>query len=173
MQKPKAWGIRLLRSGGKVDERRGVLEGRWVMLNWRALICACGLLVAVLAFRVFYIQELFFAFVFFAILFLLLLLMAAAVFCVLYAYAKGMAYLAVRITAQGHHALPLFRVRVLWFAPTVTRTVQALLLAHRILFYPFYSLGHQWSQSFRRDVSQFREDTERAAKHLRFFLKHN
>ena len=46
------------------------------MLNWRALICACGLLVAVLAFRVFYIQELFFAFLFFAILFLLLLLMA-------------------------------------------------------------------------------------------------
>ncbi len=143
------------------------------MLNWRALICACGLLVAVLAFRVFYIQELFFAFLFFAILFLLLLLMAAAVFCVLYAYAKGMAYLTVRITAQGHHALPLFRILVLWFAPTVTRTAQALLLAHRILFYPFHSLVHQWSQSFRRDVSQFREDTERAVKHLRFLLKHN
>ncbi len=126
------------------------------MLNWRALICACGLLVAVLAFRVFYIQELFFAFLFFAILFLLLLLMAAAVFCVLYAYAKGMAYLAVRITAQA-----------------VTRTAQALLLAHRILFYPFHSLVHQWSQSFRRDVSQFREDTERAVKHLRILLKHD
>jgi len=173
LQKPKAWGIRLLRSGGKVHQRNGVLKGQWAMLNWRALICACGLLVAVLAFRVFYIQELFFAFLFFAILFLLLLLMAAAVFCVLYAYAKGMAYLTVRITAQGHHALPLFRILVLWFAPTVTRTAQALLLAHRILFYPFHSLVHQWSQSFRRDVSQFREDTERAVKHLRILLKHN
>src|SRR6267378_1744524 len=137
LQKPKAWGIRLLRSGGKVHQRNGVLKGQWAMLNWRALIGACGLLVTVLAFRFFYIQELFFAFLFFAILFLLLLLMAAAVFCVLYAYAKGMAYLTVRITAQGHHALPLFRILVLWFAPTVTRTAQALLLAHRILFYPF------------------------------------
>ncbi len=143
------------------------------MLNWRALICACGLLVAVLAFRVFYIQELFFAFLFFAIVFLLLLLMAAAVFCVLYAYAKGMAYLAVRISAQEHHALPLFRILVLWFAPTVTRTAQALLLAHRILFFPFYGLVREWSQSFRRDVSQFREDTERAVKHLRILLKHD
>lgn len=143
------------------------------MLNWRALICACGILVAVLAFRVFYIQELFFAFLFFAILFLFLLLMAAAVFCLLYLYAKGMAYLAVRISVQGHRALPLFRILVLWFAPMATRTAQALLLAHRILFYPFYGLVHEWSQSFRRDVSQFREDTERAVKHLRVLLKHN
>jgi hypothetical protein len=143
------------------------------MLNWRALICACGLLVAVLAFRVFYIQELFFAFLFFAILFLLLLLMAAVLFCVLYVYAKGMAYLAVRISAQGHHALPLFRILVLWFAPTVTKTAQALMLAQRILFFPFYGLVREWSQSFRRDVLQFREDTERAVKHLRVLLKHN
>src|SRR5260370_41924449 len=117
LQKPKAWGIRLLRSGGKVHQRNGGLKGQWAMLNWRALICACGLLVAVLAFRVFYIQELFFAFLFFAILFLLLFLMAAAVFCVLYAYAKAMAYLTVRITAHGHPALPLFRILLLFFAP--------------------------------------------------------
>src|SRR5258708_22416742 len=127
------------------------------MLNWRALICACGLLVAVLAFRVFYIQELFFAFLFFAIVFLLLLLMAAAVFCVLYAYAKGMAYLAVRINAQGHHALPMVRILVLWLAPTVTRTAQALLLAQWILFFPFYCPVHDWPQSFRPDLSPFRQ----------------
>ena len=143
------------------------------MLNRRALFCACGLLVAVLAFRVFYIQELFFAFLLFAIAFLILLLMAATAFCLLYLYAKGMAYLAVRISAQGHRALPMVRIMVLWFAPTVTKTAQALLLAHRILFYPFYGLVHGWSQSFRRDVSQFREDTERAVKHLRFLVKHN
>src|SRR5260370_4390203 len=156
MQKPKAWGIRLLRSGGKVHQRSGVLEGRWVMLNWRALICACGLLVAVLAFRVFYIQELFFAFLFFAILFLLLLLMAAAVFFVLYAYAKGMAYLAVRISAQEHHVLPPFRILVLWFAPTGTRAAHALLLAHPLLFFPFYCFVRVWAQSLRPECWQFR-----------------
>lgn len=143
------------------------------MLNWRALMGACGLLVAVLAFRFFYVQELFFAFLFFAILFLSLLLMAVVVFGVLYLYAKGMAYLAVRVSAQGQRALPLVRVLVLWSAPAASRIAQALLLAHRILFYPFYGLVHEWSQSFRRDVSQFREDTERAAKHLRVPLKHN
>src|SRR5258708_4428499 len=165
--------MQLLRSSGKVHQRSGGLEGQWAMFNWRALICACGLLVTVLAFRVFYIRELFFAFLFFAILFLLLLLMAAVVFCVLYLYAKGMAYLAVRISAQGHRALPLFRILVLWIAPSVARTAQALLLAQRILFYPFYGLAHEWSQSFRRDVSQFRGDTGRAVKHLRALLRHN
>src|SRR6266478_2448357 len=110
LQKAKAWGIRLLRSGGKVHQRNGVLKGQWAMLNWRALICACGLLVAVLALRVFYIQELFFALLFFAILFLLLLLLAARLFCVLPSYAKVIPYSTVRITAQGHHALPRFRI---------------------------------------------------------------
>src|SRR5260370_11719234 len=133
----------MLRSGGKVHQRSGVLEGRWVMLNWRALICACGLLVAVLAFRVFYIQELFFAFLFFAIVFLLLLLMAAPVFCLLYAYAKGMAYLAVPITAQEHHALPLFRILVLFFAPTDTRTPHCPLPAPRIFVFTLYRVVRQ------------------------------
>ena|SRR5437879_470647 len=143
------------------------------MIKWRALIGACGLLLAALAFRVFYIQELFFAFLLFAIAYLLLLLLVAAVFCALYVYARGMAYLAVRISAEGHRALPLFRVLELWLAPTVTKSAQALLVAQRILFFPVYGLLHAWSQSFRRDVSQFREDTERAAKHLRVLLKHN
>src|SRR5258706_13191614 len=97
------------------------------MLNWRALICACGLLVAVLAFRVFYIQELFFAFLFFAILFLLLLLMAAAVFCVFYVDAKGMAFLPLRLNGQGHYSFPLIPLLVLWLAPPGPRTAEALL----------------------------------------------
>jgi len=141
------------------------------MTKWRALIGACVL--AALAYRVFYIQELFFAFLLFAIAFMLLLLMVAAIFCALYVYARGMTYLALRISAQGHRALPLFRVLVLWLAPTAAKTVQALLVAQRILFYPFYGLLQGWSQSFRRDVSQFREDSERAVKHLRVLLKHN
>jgi len=140
------------------------------MTKWRALIAACGLLLAALAFRVFYIQELFFAFLLFAIAYLLLLLLVAALFCALYVYARGMVYLAVRISTEGHRALPLFRVLVLWLAPTVTQTAQ---VAQRILFYPFHGLLHGWSQSFRCDISPFREDTERAVKHLRVLLKHN
>jgi hypothetical protein len=143
------------------------------MTKRRALICAFGLLLAVLASRVFYIQELFFAFLFFALAYLLLLLVVAVVFCVLYLYARGTTYLAVRISAQGQRALPVFRVLVLWFAPTVTEIVEVLSVGQRILFYPFYGLFRGWSQSLRRDVSQFREDTERAVKHLRLLLKHN
>ena len=143
------------------------------MTKRRALICAFGLLLAVLASRVLYIQELFFAFLFFALAYLLLLLVVAVVFCVLYLYARGTTYLAVRISAQGHRALPLFRVLVLWFAPTVTEIVEVLSIGQSILFYPFSGLLQGWSQSFRRDVFQFREDTERAVKHLRLLLKHN
>ena len=143
------------------------------MTKRRALICACGLLLTVLAFRVFYIQELFFAFLFFTLAYLLLLLAVAVIFCLLYLYARGMTYLAVRISAQGHRALPVFRVLVLWMAPAVTKTVQILSVGQRILFYPLYGLLHGWSQSFRRDVSQFREEAERAARHLRLLLKQN
>src|SRR5205814_6063882 len=110
---------------------------------------------------------------FFAILFFLLFLFVAAVFFALYVFGRGIAFLALRISAEGHRALPLFRVLVLWLAPTGTKTSQALLLAQHILFYPFYGLLHGWSQSFRRDVTQFREDTERAVKHPRILLKHN
>ena len=143
------------------------------MSKRRALICAFGLLFAVLAFRVFYIQELFFAFLFFALAYLLLLLVVAAVFGVLYLYATGMTYLAVRVSAQGRRALPVFRVLVLWFAPTVTETVEILSVGQRILFYPFQGLLRGWSHSLRRDASQFREDTERTVRHLRLLLKHN
>ena len=143
------------------------------MTKPRALICAFGLLLAVLAFRVFYVQELFFAFLFFALAYVLLLLVVAVVFCVLYLYARGMTYLAVRISAQEHRALPMFRVLVLWFAPTVTEIVEVLSVGQRILFYPFHGLLRGWSQSLRRDVFQLRDDTDRALKHLRFLLKQN
>jgi hypothetical protein len=143
------------------------------MTKRRALICACGLLLSVLAFRVFFIQELFFAFLFFALAYLLLFLVAAVVFCLLYLYTRGMSYLAVRISAQGQRVSPAFRVLVLWLAPTVTEIVEVLSVRQRILFYPFSRLLRVWSQSLRRDVFQFREDTERALKHLRLPLKHN
>ena len=143
------------------------------MTKQRALICAFGLLLAVLAFRIFYVQELFFAFLFFALAYLLLLLLVALVFCVLYLYARGMTHLAVSISSRGHRALPMFRVLVLWFAPTVTEIVEVLSVGQRILFHPFHGLLRGWSQSLRRDVFQFRDDTDRALKHLRFLLKHN
>jgi hypothetical protein len=143
------------------------------MTKRRALICACGLLLSVLAFRVFFIQELFFAFLFFALAYLLLFLVAAVVFCLLHLYTRGMSYLAVRISAQGQRVSPAFRVLVLWLAPTVTEIVEVLSVRQRILFYPFSRLLRVWSQSLRRDVFQFREDTERALKHLRLPLKHN
>lgn len=143
------------------------------MFNKRALLGACGLLVAVLAFRSFYIQELFFAFLLFAIVFSIFLLMAACAFGLLYLYTKAMAYLAVRVSVEGHRALPLFRVLVLWFAPAATKTSQTLLAGHRVVFYPLFGLLDGWFQSFRRDVAQFRDDTERAVKHLRLLLKHN
>ena len=143
------------------------------MFNKRALMGACGLLVAVLAFRSFYIQELFFALLLFAIVFSIFLLMAACALAMFYLYAKAMAYLAVRVSAEGHRALPLFRVLVLWFAPAATKTSQTLLAGHRVVFYPFFGLLDGWFQSFRRDVAQFRDDTERAVKHLRLLLKHN
>ncbi len=143
------------------------------MTKWRALVCVCGLLLTVLAFRVFYLQELFFAFLFFAIAYLLLLLLAATVFGLLYLYARGMTYLAVRTSEQGRRALPLLRVLVLSLAPTITEIAEVLSVGQRVLFYPFYGLFQGWSHSLRRDVSQFREDTERAVKHLRFLVKHN
>src|SRR5438046_3738527 len=141
------------------------------MTRGRALFGACGFLLDALAFRVFYIQELFFAFLLFAILFLLLLLLVAAVFSALYVYARGIAYITVRISAEGHRALPLIRVLALWLAPTRTKISQALLLAQHILFYPAYGLLHAWSQSFRRDVTQFRADTDAPVKHLRILVK--
>src|SRR5438093_13408812 len=100
----------------------GGLEGHWTMTKGRALFGACGFLLAVLAFRVFYIQELFFAFLLFAILFLLLLLLVAAVFCSLSAYARGLSYLVARSSADVSRALPLSSVLVLSISPTASNS---------------------------------------------------
>ena len=133
----------------------------------RALIATCGLLVAVLASRVFYFQELFFAFLFFAAAYLVFLVLAALAVGLWLLYARGVVYLATRAAEQGHHALPLVRVLVLWLAPTVARTAEAVSVGQQILFYPFRGLMHGWLLSLRLDASHFREDAEQAVKHLR------
>src|SRR5260370_11839806 len=97
------------------------------MNKWRALKVACGLLVAVLAFRVFYFQELFFAFLLFTTAYLLLLLLVAVVLCLLYAYVRGVTYVAARASVQGRRTLPLLRVLVLCLAPPFTTPPPLLL----------------------------------------------
>ncbi len=141
------------------------------MNKWRALKVACGILVAVLAFRVFYFQELFFAFLLFTTAYLLLLLLVAVVLCLLYAYVRGVTYVAARASVQGRRTLPLLRVLVLWLAPTVTTTAHVLLVCQRLLSYPFQGLMQGWLRSFRFDAVQLRQDAERALKDLRLRVK--
>ncbi len=133
----------------------------------RALIATCGLLVAALASRVFYFQELFFAFLLFAAAYLIFLVLAALAVGLWLLYARGVVYLATRAAEQGHQALPLVRVLILWLAPTVARTAEAVSAGQQILFYPFRSLMHGWLRSLRLDASQFREDAEHAIKQMR------
>ena len=137
----------------------------------RALIAACALLAAVFAFQSFYFQELFFAFLLFAIVFLILLLIAALAVGGWMLYAHAVVYLATRTADQGRHALPLFRALVLWLAPTITKTAGFVSDAQQILLYPFGSPVRSWLKSFRMDATHFREDAERAVKHLRLLLK--
>jgi hypothetical protein len=137
----------------------------------RTLMALCGLLVTVLASRVFYLQELFFAFLLFAMAFLVFLLMAAVAVGVWLLYARTVVYLATRTVKQGRHALPLVRAMVLWLAPTVTKTAGAVSGAQQILLYPFGDPLRGWLRSFRLDASHFREDAERAVRHLRLLLK--
>jgi hypothetical protein len=136
-------------------------------VSWRALMAACVLLVAVLASRVFYFQELFFAFLLFAAAYAVFLVLAALAVGFWLLYARGVVYLASRAANQGHRALPLARVVVLWLAPSVAKTAEVVSAGQQILFYPFRGLLHRWLQSLRLDASQFREDAEHAVKHLR------
>jgi len=137
----------------------------------KVLLVACGIPATVFAFRSFYFQELFFAFLLFAIVFLILLLMAGAAVGVWMLYARAVVYLATRTARQGQRALPAARATVLWLAPTVIRSAGAVSSAQQILFYPFSGPLRGWLRSFRLDASHFREDTERAVKHLRLLLK--
>ena len=137
----------------------------------RVVLVVCALPAAILAFRSFYFQELFFAFLLFSIVFLILLLIAALAVGAWMLYARALVYLATRTAEQGRHALPLFRALVLWLAPTIIRTAGFVSEAQQILLYPFGSPLRRWLRSFRLDASHFREDAERAVKHLRLRLK--
>lgn len=140
--------------------------------TWRrTLIAMCALPATILAFRSFYFQELFFAFLLFAMVFLILLLMAAIAVGIWVLYARAVVYLATRTAEQGRHALPLFRALVLWLAPTVTRTAGFASAVQHVFFYPFGGAVRNWLKSFHMDATHFREDAERAAKHLRLLLK--
>ena len=137
----------------------------------RVLKWACGLLVAVFALRLFYFQELFFAFLIFAGAYVILLMLVAVALCLWNLYARGMVYLAGRVSVQGHQALPLLRVLVLWLAPSITKSADALFVCQRMVFGPFQDLLQGWLRSFRLDAAQFRVDAERAVKQVRILLK--
>jgi hypothetical protein len=137
----------------------------------RTLIAVCAIPAAILAYRSFYFQELFFAFLLFAMVFLILLLTAAIAVGIWMVYVRAMVYLATHTAEQGRHALPLFRALVLWLAPTVTKTAGLASAVQQAFFYPFGGALRGWLKSFHMDASHFREDAERAAKHLRLLLK--
>ena len=137
----------------------------------RVLLVACGIPATVFAFRSFYFQELFFAFLLFAMAFAVLLLMAAIAVGVWMLYARVVVYLATRTAKQGQCALPAARATVLWLAPTVIRTADMVSSTPQVLFNPFAGPLRRWLLSFLLDASHFRDDAERAVKHLRLRLK--
>lgn len=137
----------------------------------RVLLVACGIPATALAFQSFYFQELFFAFLLFAMAFAVLLLMAATAVGVWMLYARAVVFLATRTVRQGRRALPAARAAVLWLAPTVIRTAGTVSAAQQILFFPIAGPLRRWLHSFRLNASHFREDAERAVKHLRLLLK--
>lgn len=137
----------------------------------KVLLVACGIPATVFAFRSFYFQELFFAFLLFAMAFAVLLLMAAIAVGVWMLYARTVVYLATRTARQGQRALPAARAAVLWLAPTVIKTADAVSSAQQMVFSPLAGPMRRWVDSFRLDASRFRDDAERAVKHLRLLLK--
>ena len=138
----------------------------------RTLIAACGLLVTVLASRVFYFQELFFALLLFAGAFSVLLLLACIVTMVWMLYVKAVMYLAAWTVKQGHRALLPLRT-ILDEAPTISQTAGVASAPRHTLFYLFGNSLRSLLRSLRQDASHFRADAERAVKHLRLLLKHS
>lgn len=138
----------------------------------RTLIAACGLLVTVLASRVFYLQELFFALLLFAGAFSVLLLLACIVTMVWMLYVKAVMYLAAWTVKQGHRALLPLRT-ILDEAPTISQTAGVASAPRHTLFYLFGNSLRSLLRSLRQDASHFRADAERAVKHLRLLLKHS
>lgn len=138
----------------------------------RTLIAACGLLVTVLASRVFYLQELFFALLLFAGAFSVLLLLACIVTMVWMLYVKAVMFLAAWTVKQGHRALLPLRT-ILDEAPTISQTAGVASAPRHTLFYLFGNSLRSLLRSLRQDASHFRADAERAVKHLRLLLKHS
>lgn len=138
----------------------------------RTLIAACGLLVTVLASRVFYFEELFFALLLFAGAFSVLLLLACIVTMVWMLYVKAVMYLAAWTVKQGHRALLPLRT-ILDEAPTISQTAGVASAPRHTLFYLFGNSLRSLLRSLRQDASHFRADAERAVKHLRLLLKHS
>lgn len=103
----------------------------------RTLIAACGLLVTVLASRVFYFQDLFFALLLFAGVFFILLLLACMVAGVWMLYEKAVTDLARWTVKQGHRALLPLRTMLLDEAPTISRTDGSASAPAHTLFYLF------------------------------------
>ena len=139
----------------------------------RTLIAACGLLATVLASRVFYFQELFFALLLFAGVFFIPLLLACIVVGVWMLYAKAVMYLAAWMVKQGHRALLPLRTRLFEQAPTITETTGIASAPQHTRFYVFGDSLRGLLQSLRQDASHFRADAERAVKHLRLLLRHS
>jgi len=137
----------------------------------RTLIAVCGLLVTVLASRVFYFQELFFALLLFAGVFFVLLFLACIVAGVWMFYEKAVNSFAAWTVRQGHRALLSLRARLLELAPTISRTAGIVSADRHTLSYAFGSSLRGWAQSLRLDASHVRADTERAVKHLRVLVK--
>jgi|SRR5215469_51226 len=137
----------------------------------RTLIAVYGLLVTVLASRVFYFQELFFALLLFAGVFFVLLLLACIVAGVWMFYEKAVNSLAAWTVRQGHRTLLSLRTGLLELAPTIRRTAGIVSAGRHTLFYAFGSSLRGWAQSLRLDASHVRADAERAVKHLRVLLR--
>lgn len=157
--------------------KRGEAEGQWAMMArtkrriLKVMLVAFGIPATIFAFRSFYFQELFFAFLLFAMVFLFLLLVAGAAVGLWLLYARAVVYLATRTARQGQRALPAARATVLWLAPTVIRTAGVVSSAQHSLLYPFAGPLRRWLRSLHLDASHFRGEAERAVKHLRLRLK--
>lgn len=139
----------------------------------RTLIAACGLLVTVLASRVFYLQELFFALLLFGGVSFVLLLLACIVAGVLMLCVKAVTYLARWTVKQGHRALLPLRTMLLDEASTISETAGIVSAPPHTLLCLFGNALRPLLRSLRQDASHFRADAERAAKHLRLLLKHS
>ena len=109
----------------------------------RTLIAVGGLLV-VLASRVFYFQEMFFALLLFAGVFFGLLLLACIIAGVWMFYEKAVISLARWTAKQGYRGLLALRAKLLELAPTITRIAGIVSAARPTLFYPFGSSLRGW-----------------------------